>query len=268
MKGLKKYFAFCKLSLQNTIVYRGPVLVWVAANFFSVVAVASLWISSSSSGQTMGGYLKAELVTYYIAALFLQWLVYWFPFYEIIEEIKGGEIVMSTLMKPFSFFWKKFAEEVGYHLVGPIFGIGGSLVLAFIFRQYLVLNLSLEKLLILIPAILIAIFLTFSFSLCQGLLAFWFVEVSAVDGLIWGAKTLLGGQGIPISFIPAAFQMVIKGLPFRYMFSFPLEIFLDKLSSLEIIQGMIMGVLWIFAFVLLYKLMWQKGRKAYTAFGQ
>lgn len=267
MKSLKKYIAFYRLSFENTVVYRGSILVWVLINAFYLVIIVNLWLSSSS-GATIGGYLKNELITYYVVALFLRWLVFWLPSYDIAREIKTGEIVSSTLIKPVSFFWKKMSEELGWHLIGPIFGIMGSLILAFLFRNYLVLEFSLSKTLIFIPAIALAILLTFISSLCLGLLGFWFTEIWAIDSLYWAGRELLSGQWIPLSFIPGVFQTLARLLPFRYMFSFPLEIFFGKLSGVEIIQGMAGGIIWFAVFVLIYKIMWQKGRRAYTAFGQ
>ena len=262
-----KYLAFCKLSMENTIVYRGPIMVWVFSNFFSLVAIVSVWLSSSFD-KDIGGYSKPELITYYVAALFLQWLVFWFPFDSISREIKDGEIILSSLIKPISFFWRKFAEELGWHLVSPIFGISGTLILALLFKDYLIVNFSLVKILLLILTISMATFLTFIISLCQGLLAFWFTEVSAVDSLYWMGRSILGGQIIPISFIPGVFQTIVRFLPFRYMFSFPLEIYFGRLSSAEVFQGIMICLFWILLFYLVYLFMWERGRKSYTSFGQ
>ncbi len=52
------------------------------------------------------------------------------------------------------------------------------------------------------------------------------------------------------------------------MFSFPLEIYFGKLSGMEIVQGGIIGIVWVGILTQLYQLMWSRGRRAYTAFGQ
>ncbi|HUS52036.1 MAG TPA: ABC-2 family transporter protein [Candidatus Bathyarchaeia archaeon] len=263
---MRKYLAFLKTSLLNAFVYRGPMVVWLAANSLSLVTAVAIWFSASA-GERIGGYTKPELITYYVAALSLQWLTGWFPFYSVCDEIKHGEIV-SRLVKPISYFWQKFAEELGWHLVSSLLGLATTFLFAFFLRDFIVLNFSLTRILLLVPTIILAILVVFSFSLCMGLLSFWFLEVGTVDNLFWIARLILGGQGIPISFIPEAFQIVVKILPFRYMFSFPLEIYFGRLSAMEIIQGVSLQFFWVAILAQLYKLMWNRGRRAYTAFGQ
>ncbi|MDP1743502.1 MAG: ABC-2 family transporter protein, partial [Candidatus Amesbacteria bacterium] len=58
-----------------------------------------------------------------------------------------------------------------------------------------------------------------------------------------------------------------KFLPFRYMYSFPLEIILGKLAGKEIVFGFTVGIIWILILVIIYKTMWSKGTKAYTSAG-
>lgn len=265
--AMKKYWAFFKVSVQNTLTYRGPILIWLLSNVLALITIVAVWLSSSA-GKTIGGYTKPELISYYVVGLFLQWLIGWFPFYGVVDEIKRGSIALSSLLKPFSFFWRKFAEELGWHVVSSVVGLVATLIIALSFRGY---NISLffpEKILLSSLATILAIFAVFSMSLCMGLLAFWFTEVQAADSLFWAGRTILGGQVIPISFIPGVFQTLVKILPFRYMFSFPLEIWFGKLTSQEIVWGIIGQIVWVLILVQVYQLMWARGRKVYSAFGQ
>ena len=244
-------------------------MVWIFSNLVFLTVIVSVWLSANSS-QSLGGYSTSELIGYYLAGFFLHWVVNWLPFYSTADEIKSGEIIASSLTKPFSFYWRKFSEEAGWHSFAVILGMTLTLVLAVILQQQqlIAFGFSWDNLLLAIAAIVLAIFLVFGFSLCLGLLAFWFTEVWTVDTLFWAGRNFLGGWYLPISFFPGAFQTMIRILPFRYLFSFPLEIFLGKLSLTEIVFGMAISLFWILFFSLLYKVMWERGRKAYTAFGQ
>lgn len=104
-------------------------------------------------------------------------------------------------------------------------------------------------------------------SLCMGLLAFWFTHINTVDNLYWACKFLLGGQGIPISFLTGLLGVVGFILPFRYVYSFPLEVYFGKLSDLQVVWGLAMQFVWAVAFFFLYRLMMREGTKAYTSFG-
>jgi len=266
---MKKYLAFFKNQFAATIYYRGSVLVWVFSNIIFLTVIVSVWLSATTD-RSLGGYDTSEIIGYYLAGFFLHWVINWLPFYSTSDEIKSGDIVSSTLTKPFSFYWRKFSEEAGWHAFAVIMGASLTLVLAVILQrqQLIAFDFLWSNLLWALIGIILSIFLIFGFSLCLGLLAFWFTEVWTVDSLFWLGRNFLGGWYLPISFFPGALQTIIRILPFRYLFSFPLEIFFNKLSVSEIIFGIVIALFWILFFGLLYKAMWARGRKAYTSFGQ
>jgi len=265
---MKKYWAFCKANIQNAFIYRGPIFIWLAGNILSLVTIVAVWLSVSAEGP-IGGYTKPELITYYVMTLFLDWLVLWLPFYGVVDHIRDGNIILQILVKPISLFWQRFGLEIGWHLISLLIAFGATLIVGFFFRNYFVFLPSVINFFLILLVSFLSILVTFTLSLCLGLLAFWFTEIYAVDSLFWAARTILSGRAVPLSFIPAGiFQTITRILPFRYMFSFPLEIYFNKLSSLEIVQGLVVQLIWIGILVLLYKFMWNRGRKAYTAFGQ
>ena len=102
----------------------------------------------------------------------------------------------------------------------------------------------------------------------MGLIAFWTTHTSSMDAMYWMAISLLGGHGLPVSFLPENIRGLIYLLPFRYLFSFPLEIYFGKLSVEEIVWGFGVGIYWLVLFLFLYRWMWRQGRKAYASFGQ
>ncbi|HUW21380.1 MAG TPA: ABC-2 family transporter protein [Candidatus Bathyarchaeia archaeon] len=265
---MKKYWAFCRVSVQNAFVYRGPMLIWLVSNLLSLVTIIAVWFSISGN-EILGGYTKPELITYYVVALFLDWLTLWLPFYEITDQIQNGEIILTVLAKPISLYWQKFSQELGWHLVSLLVGLISTSIVAVFLRQYLFFQFSPVNLFLVLLTIILAIFIIYTLSLSLGLLSFWFTEVYAIDSLFWAARTILSGRVIPLSFIPAGLgQTVVKILPFRYMFSFPLEIYFNKLSVFEIFQGLVIQLFWLGILLFIYKITWSRGRRAYTSFGQ
>lgn len=264
---MRKYWALYKVSVQNTITYRGPLIVWMLANLIGLATVLAVWLVAKADGP-IGGYSRPELITYYIFALFLSWLVQWMPFYWIKDEIANGEIVGSTLLKPVSYYFKVFAHEAGWHTVSVVLGLTCSLLISFFIGSSAVWHFTVANTLVVFAAIVVAIAITMTASLCLGLVAFWTTKVGQLDALFWMGRMLLGGQGIPVSFFPSAARFLVYSLPFRYMFSFPIELYLGKITSPEIFQGFAIATAWFFFFIVLYKWLWTKGRLAYTSFGQ
>ena len=93
------------------------------------------------------------------------------------------------------------------------------------------------------------------------------LEAESQDGFFWASRSILGGEGIPVALFPVGLLSIIKILPFRYMYSFPLELALGKLSTSEVIFGFVAGLTWIFILTVIYKIMWEKGTKTYTSAG-
>lgn len=262
---MAKYFGHVRISLQNTLAYRGPIVVWLISNLLTVVAMIFVWRSASAGG-LIGGFTKPELISYYVIGLFFQWFTGWTPFYWLKDEIKSGEIVGTLLVKPISPYWQIFCRELGWHLVATPVGSLATLGV-FVFARHSFVVYGLWPVVLALASSVLAIFLIFSFSLCLGLLAFWFTHIGTVDAAFWGGKIFFGGQGIPVAFLSPQLIRVAYILPFRYLFSLPLEIYFAKLSPAQIGQGIVMQCLWIVFFVTLFKFMWHRGTRAYTAFG-
>lgn len=252
--------------MQNTLAYRGAMILWVLGNLVSVFTITAVWLSSSGQN-TLGGYTRPQLIAYYLFVLILNWLVIWHAAHYVKEEIKDGSIGQTVLTKPISYFFQNMAKELGWHTVSPLAGMIGLGIAFFFLRTHIQINISLENALFLIPTIFLGGIICYAISLCLGLLAFWLTETDALHGILWAGLFLAGGQGIPLSFFPVEVRHVLEFLPFSYIYSFPLEIFSGRLTAVEIISGIIKQLIWIALLVLLYKFMWKKGTKAYQSYG-
>ena len=72
---------------------------------------------------------------------------------------------------------------------------------------------------------------------------------------------------VPIDLFPAAVTNALRFLPFRYVLSFPVELTLGRLSLADIGFGLPMQYAWVLFFFLLYRLLWSRGLKSYSAVG-
>jgi ABC-2 type transport system permease protein len=171
-------------------------------------------------------------------------------------------------MKPASGFVSVLFREVGWHIISSVVGLITSLILLYSFPNNVFLIVPLINIFFIFLALTIAILVTFSFSFDMALLAFWFTDVGAIESFFWMGRSVLGGATIPISFLPLWAKNLVIFLPFRYMFSFPLEILFNKVNLIEIFQGLLIGIIWIVFLYYLYHYLWEKGRRIYSAFGQ
>lgn len=263
---MRKYWAIYKMRLQTTFMYRGSVIIYRLGNLLFLAMIVAVWFSAQTRGLA-GGYSQNELVTYYLIGSFLNSVVLWSSTSGIREEINSGEINTKTLTKPISYYWQKFFEEFGWHTISPIFAVITVLLVAIILRNNLQLLFVPTSLVLMLLATIFAAILFFNISTCLGLLSFWFVEIGGVTSLLWMGVFLLGGQAIPTTFFPDTIRVFVELLPFRYLYSFPIEVYFGKLPWSEVGRGFSLQVFWILITVLLFKIIWQKGLARYSSYG-
>jgi len=263
---MRKYLVYTRLSIQNTFAYRGPMLVWVISNLLTIFTWIAVWLSADSSG-LIGGFTKSGLITYYVFSLLMRWLTDWFPFYWLKYDIANGKIVGDMLTKPVSAYWQVFCNELGWHIVSFNVGIFSTLLVAIPFSSLLEINFSPSQIFLSLLSTILAIFVVFNYSMCQSTLAFWFTNINAVDSIHWIGRVLLGGQGLPFTFLSGTLSFLAIFLPFRYMFSLPLEILFGQLNQPVIFQGILFQTIWSLVLYLIFKIMWHYGQKSYSAFG-
>ena len=240
--------------------------VWLLGNSITLFTLLAVLFATPAE-VSAGGFTRNELITYYVLGITFQWLAHWYPFYSVEQSIKDGSIVGKALLKPISYFWSQFAEESGWHTISVFFGLTVSVLAAIMLRDHMVLTTSLVRIIPTAVSTGLAIMIVFTLSLCLGLLGFWLTYIRVFDSLFWVCRAFFGGAVIPLSFLPGPLLYLAKILPFRYLYSFPLEIYMGKVIGQELVIGIFVQLSWVFVLVLLYNLMWRRGLRFYTAFG-
>ena len=92
-------------------------------------------------------------------------------------------------------------------------------------------------------------------------IAFWTLEISAVQLIVTWITDLLGGGIVPLLFFPAAVQQAVFALPFAAMFSTPLLIYVGEITPDRYLPAMGLQVLWIVVLGIAATLMWRAGAR-------
>ena len=261
-----KYRQVYKVSVQNTLAYRGPILIYRLSTLLIVIIVAFVWLAADTAG-TIGGFTKNSLITYYFISMVMTPFIAWYPVGSIKREINEGSLASSILPKPLNYFLYKFFQEFGWHTVSPIIGLIVSAAALILFGKYLVWDQNILQFGLFLVAVTFSAWLTFGISYCLGLLSFWFTEIEGITSILWMGIFIFGGQGIPISFFPDSIRPLVELIPFRYVFSVPLEIFTHRLNTGGLLVGFMMQITWLVVFWLLGKFLWHRGLKIYSSFG-
>ncbi|OGG06123.1 hypothetical protein A2872_04090 [Candidatus Gottesmanbacteria bacterium RIFCSPHIGHO2_01_FULL_42_12] len=264
---MRKYWAYFRSSLIRTLTYRGQLVVFTLASLLSIVPITAVWIGMGSD--LAGGYTKIELISYYVIGLFFQRLVYSSLInYYVSEIVSDGTIVGLFLTKPVSFYFATFALGVGWMAIAAIVGFVVSVLFNLVIGVSMSIPLTVGMVVASTGAIVLATVLVFASSLVLGLFSFWTTHISSFVSLYWIGLMLFGGITFPLSFFPDTIRPLVNLNPFRFMFSFPLEIIFSRLSPGETITGFLMLLFWICLFSIFYKIIWKRGVKVYSGYGQ
>ncbi len=252
---------------------RGTWLAWIQhRSFFFVLAfgwmipplIYLLVWSTAAGDQTIGGLTRGGFVAYYLILILVNQLTYSQTNWTVGDLIRYGEM-NRLLMRPLSPLFDALSTEVAGKVVYLIFDVPIVIVLALILRPEMALTLL--NALAFIPALLLAWLLRFFWGYWLALLAFWAARADALlavqDSLIF----LLAGQVAPIALLPDVLQIAAKVLPFRYMVSFPVEVFVGQLSPIELVTGAAIQLGWLVIAVGLSAVMWRAGVRRYSAVG-
>ena len=78
---------------------------------------------------------------------------------------------------------------------------------------------------------------------------------------------IFAGQVAPTVILPGILKQAAILLPFRYMIGFPIEVLMGKLPPGETVAGLVIQFIWTTSVIIIYKMIWNRGVKAYTAIG-
>lgn len=252
---------------MRTLTYRGQLLIYTLASLLSVVAIVAVWLNSDFV--SVGGYTRSELISYYLVGLFFQRLVYSSLInYYVQEIVSDGSIVGLFLTKPVSFLWAVFGLEVGWFVVAALIGFLVVVCFSVLIGTGVVFHLTAVSFVIALVALLFALMLVFLSSFLMGLISLWTVQISSFVSLYWIALMFFGGIMLPLTFFPAFLREAVYLNPFRFMFSFPLEIILGKINFIDSINGLFIQIVWGAIFIFAYYFMWRKGSRVYSGYGQ
>lgn len=260
---MRAIYFFAKANLKNAVEYRGPILVWLMESLLALLGFGFFWIASRLKQDSP--YSQSDLVTYFFLGMLAGHLCRFYVYTPIQEEIQNGT-VNFTLTKPVSYLWAWVGRSLGWKIVSGLLWVSLMFPFYFLFREHLNLSPQNSLFLYLITLVFSAV-ISYLISFCMGITAFWLTEVRALDGFFWILFFFFGGRVVPPEFFPGFLRFLIEILPFRYMFAFPLEVYLGKLTSPDLLKGFLVGSGWCLGLLILTKIVWRRGVKAYGAFG-
>lgn len=260
---LNKYRALMRRSLAAMIEYRANMLIWMLINVMPLVMLA-VWFSMSEGGP-IAGYTQSDFVSYYLLLAFVQQMTAVWVIYELSYEIRHGDLSIK-LLYPLNPLHDYLSSNLADKILRPAILVPQALVAWLIFPtiHYDVTPLSVV---LFVLALAAGWFIRFMTQYIFGLLAFWVSDSMSLNDIWFAASQMLGGMIAPLDMFPPGVAAIAKWLPFRFMLSFPVEIVSGRLSAADLAAGLAAMTFWVVLAFLLYRVVWRRGIRQFSAFG-
>ena len=260
---LKKYSALIRRGWGILLEYRASMIVWMLTGAFPLVMLA-VWLSLAQDGP-IGNYSAGDFVAYYLMALYVRQMTAVWVSWELDSDIRHGELAIKLLhpLNPFHDYvsFNIASNILRFILVTPLIALAAWWVpgVHFLLTP---LNLALFAI-----ALFAAWLLRYITDYIIGLLSFWMSQATSLQEIQWMLLLLLGGTVAPLDLLPGGVGVVAQYLPFRFMFSFPIEIMLGRLSEFELVKGFLLCLGWATLFLTMQIIVWRRGLRVFSAYG-
>jgi ABC-2 type transport system permease protein len=248
------------------LTYRGMLIIHGLRLLLLPLVLASAWLSIE---KTPGNpYSDSDYLLYYLLVPLIMNLTDSRIVFKFSLAVKDGSL-NRDLLKPFPPLLGYLLESIASNAMQLVYLVPFSFAFWLFVRDRIVLtHLQPSLLVFCIIAIVIGWLARLVVSGSIALFSFWIEDVTTLNlvlnGGIWA---LLGGMIVPVATFPEKIRYIAGLLPYRYMLSFPIEIFSGRLSTTEIYQGFATALLWIVVFSVIMRIIWKSGLKTYTAYG-
>jgi len=262
----RKYRALLRMNLIESLAYRSQNLVWVLVGALPTLFAIAAWLAVYGAGKKVGAFTRADIITYYLVVGIAWYVIGGRINAQIARAIKDGTLA-QRLLKPFVALTEWIIGEQTWKLVSLVLALPVYAAVVFFFRDDLHLNLSVGRILLTLLATLLAASLFIVLEVILGLTAFWSTDTRHTFELYDIILVLASGELVPLALCPPWLFSVLTVAPFRYTFSFPVEVFLNKVGPGGAAAGFALQISWLVALTLLARLMWSRGLRRYSAAG-
>jgi ABC-2 type transport system permease protein len=252
-----------RIGVAETVAYRAEFLVWMLTTTMPLVMLA-LWTSVAREAP-FRSYSSEDFVAYYLAVLIVRNVAGTWVTWQVSEEVRMGVMSMRLLrpLHPFVAYAVSHLAAVPFRSL-VVLPIAGVLLLS---SGASSLTREPLQLALIVPSLVLAWLVTFSFMFAIGALAFFITKTLALLNLYFMMFSLFSGYLLPQDLLPGWIARTAEILPFRYMLGVPVELMTRAHAPGEVL-GLILGQLAWAAVSLAGALwVWRLGVKHYEAVG-
>ena len=266
---MKRLFDFylmnAKMSMMVQFQYRLQSFLYVVWLVIEPVIYLVVWSTiASSNGGSVQGYTPGGFAAYYIVWMLVRLMNIMRTPWDWEWRIQQGRM-SAELMRPIHPIHNNVSDFAGSKVFMILIWLPMAAILALIFKP--TLNPNWLQILVFAIAIWGAYLLRSLALSLLGTITFWTTRVSAIYDLYFALELILSGRLVPMTLMPVWVQHLANFLPFQSMFYFPINALTGSPSTVELLSGLGIQLLWILGYLGLVNLVWHFGVRRFSSVG-
>jgi ABC-2 type transport system permease protein len=262
----RKYLMLLRTCLIESATHRTQNLVWVLVGALPTLFAIVAWLAVYGGRRQIAGYTRSDIITYYLVVGIAWYVIGGRINVQVARAIKDGTLAQH-LLKPYAALSYYILGEQTWKIISLILALPVYVVLLILFRHDIhlaetPLRTGLAGLATLLSA---TMFIIIEVSI--GMLAFWTTNTRNLFEVYDLFLYLASGELVPLALFPSWLHTALTGLPFRYTFSFPIEVFLGKLGDAGVAAGFLWQAGWLLVLLAVARTLWVRGLRRYNATG-
>jgi len=265
MTLISTYKALLLAGFQQMAQYRIQSLLWMLFAIIRPVIFLAAWIAiATAQGGSVAGYTVGDFAAYYVCLAWVSQLVMAWNSQEFEWEVNQGRL-SAKLLRPLHPIHYSVIDNIVYKLTTlPVLAVILVIISVAFNAHY---STQLWHVVVFVPSVILAAALFFVFGYIIACLAFWATRMRTANTLWQRASFIFAGQIAPIALMPGWLQAMAYGLPFWYMQGAPTEILQGTATperALSILAGQ---AVWLIVCCAVFRVVWRRGVRAYSAVG-
>jgi len=246
--------------------YRANLIMYLLYWLVSPIIYLAVWTSIASTKGSVNGFTTNDFITYYMTLLLVDQITSNIVIHTFAYKVQDGSLSGELIRPIHPMLTNALVNNIAFKGITIMGLIPIWIILFFLFKPDYG-HVALNNILLAIPAMMIGFLVGFLLSAAITSLAFWTTRVYSIHEFYYALILLFSGQFVPLTLMPKLIQDVAQYLPFQLLIYYPIQLILGKLSSAQITQGYIMGVIWLIVSIVLFNMVWRNGVKRYSAVG-
>lgn len=252
---MKKYLALIKIQFKANFCYKVSTVAGIIVGILQVYVMYYIWSEVYKNTDTIVGFNKTQVVTYFIFGVVLYRLIEFGITLKVSDLVKTGEISL-LIIKPINFVRNLFFDSVGTlaaNLCTTVFPV--AVFSCIFFSMYL--QTSVVSWLAFILSTFIAIAISIYIDIIFGLFTFWTENGWGLRVIRQAVIKLFSGAVIPLAFMPGWFNILTDFLPFKSLIDTPINIYLNKCTT-DTVWKIGIQLMWLVILMVLSGLLYRK----------